>query len=288
MIFNKNFWRTKIFTKFILSKLPFNYRIWAKIGLFRHGAMDDFSYAWEVLKKHTSNLNIKKNWKGLELGPGDGVLSSLLAPALGSSGLTLVDSGNYAHNDMILYDKQIKSFKKSNPDIYLPNIIFEKDINTMLSYVNGIYMSKGLMSLKTIGELSFDLIFSQAVLEHVRRHEFEETMKECYRLLKPNGVMSHVIDFKDHLGGDLNNLRFSSYLWEKDWFAPKSGFYTNRLKLSEIIIICEKVGFNIEIIEKKRWKILPNKKSQFAKEFQGISDDDLSISGSHLIMTKNV
>ena len=78
------------------------------------------------------------------MGPGDSVLSSLLAPALGSKGLILVDSGNFAHKDMSLYKKQIENFKKKYPALELPFISFEKDLDKMLSYVNGNYFYNGL------------------------------------------------------------------------------------------------------------------------------------------------
>ena len=64
----------------------------------------------ECAKKHASELKIEKNWKGLEMVLG--YVLSLLAPALGSKGLILVDSGNFAHKDMSLYKKQIENFKK--------------------------------------------------------------------------------------------------------------------------------------------------------------------------------
>lgn len=63
------------------------------------------------------------------------------------------------------------------------------------------YLSNGLSSLKAIADGSVDFIFSQAVLEHVRRHEFLETMQECYRILRAGGSASHSVDLKDHLGG---------------------------------------------------------------------------------------
>jgi hypothetical protein len=94
MKYNKyNFWFLKIIAKMILSRVPISYKIWSKIGLFRHGAMDDYTYAWKILSLHTSFFKGSNNWKGLELGPGDGLLSALLAPAIESSGLVLIDSG---------------------------------------------------------------------------------------------------------------------------------------------------------------------------------------------------
>jgi glycosyltransferase involved in cell wall biosynthesis len=197
-----------------------------------------------VLQKHVSKLNIKnKKWKGMELGPGDGLLSAFLAPALGSSGLDLVDSADFANKDTDLYCQHIKDFKSAFPKIELPDMVCDSNIEGMLAEVNGKYHSKGLESLKELHDSSYDLIFSQAVLEHVRYCEFVDTMRECYRLLTPEGVMSHVVDFKNHLGGGLNNMRFSSNLWEKDWFSSYSGFYTNRIRLHEMVSICKDIGF---------------------------------------------
>jgi len=279
----KNWW-LKIILKIILSRLPISYKTWSKIGLFRHGSMDDYSYVWKVLNKHVSVLNDTNGWRGLELGPGDGVLSALLAPALGSSGLALVDSGNFAHNDARKYYQNIAQFLDSYPDMRLPDIPDTSNVKEMLSVVGGSYYTKGLDSLQGLESDSYNLIYSQAVLEHVRKEKFEDTMRECHRLLSINGVMSHVVDYKDHLGGSLNNMRFPSNLWEKKWFASKSGFYTNRLRVSEMIKICKDIGFNVHIRDIKKWATLPINRESLANEFKSLSDDDLLISEAHLIM----
>ena len=177
-------WRTKIFLKILLSRLPFNYRFWSKIGFFRHGAMDDYTYVWKVLSLHTSFLRGTNNWKGLELGPGDGVLSSLLAPALGSSGLTLVDAGNFAQKDINKYHNQINKFKKDFPDKSLPDYDKTSCLEEMLIMANGEYNSEGLASLRNLKSKSFDLIYSQAVLEHIQRNEFKETLVEMPSIVK--------------------------------------------------------------------------------------------------------
>ena len=90
---------------------------------------------------------------------------------------------------------------------YFPAVDFSKvrGIEGILKYMGSSYYTDGLASLKSLKKNSFDLIYSQAVLEYVRLHEFKDTMIECYKLLKPSGRMSHVVDFKDHLGG-LNNM----------------------------------------------------------------------------------
>ena len=96
--------------------------------------------------------------------------------------------------------------------------------------------------------------------------------------------MSHVIDFKDHFGGGLNNLHISSNLWEREWFASKSNFYTNRLRYSEMVKVCEDLGFTVKVVEVIRYATIPIKRKYLAREFLGLSDDDLSISEAHLVM----
>ena len=279
-----NFWWIKILAKLLLSRLPFNYKFWSKIGLFRHGSMDDNSYVWNVLSTHVEFIKETNGWMGLELGPGDGILSALLAPAKGSSGLVLVDAGNFAHMDVKKYHKQIISFINDNKDKILPDYLKTTSINEMLNMAGAAYHSEGLISLRRLKSESFDLIYSQAVLEHIRLSEFKETMLECRRLLKPNGIMSHVVDYKDHLGGGLNNLRFPSSLWEKNWFAYKSGFYTNRLRMSEMISICEDIGLKVAKFYVRNWESLPINQNNLTKEFKTIPKKDLIISGAHLLM----
>ena len=38
-------------------------------------------------------------------------------------------------------------------------------------------------------------------------------------MIRPGGLCSHVVDLKDHLGGALNNLRFSQRVWESRTMA---------------------------------------------------------------------
>ena len=96
--------------------------------------------------------------------------------------------------------------------------------------------------------------------------------------------MSHVVDFKDHLGGGLSNLKISSVLWEQNWFASKSNFYTNRLRFSEVVKICEDSGFILKLADVSRYEITPISRKQLATEFSGLSDDDLSVSEVHFVM----
>ena len=278
-------WHSRILAKMILSRLPFGYRLWTRIGVFQHGAMESPDYAWGVVQKHANEIKGKTGWTGLELGPGDTITSAVIAPAFGARGLTLVDAGAFAVDTPSHYAKQVTALQRTHPDAALPDLAECPDLAAVLDRVGGAYHTEGLRSIRTLQDGSMDLIFSQAVLEHVRRDEMPDLARAFRRLIRPDGKMSHVIDFKDHLGGKWNNMRISSKLWEKDWFAQDSGFYTNRLPLSEMIRIFTEAGFDVEVRSTTPRDSAPDARHKLAAEFQSLSDDDLMTADAHLVMT---
>ena len=97
MNFFINFWRLKIVLKLILSRLPVNYRIWASIGLFRHGNMDRSGYAKRVVTRHLEKSRIQdlNGATVMEVGPGDSLASGVYLASQGASSV-LLDSGDFA------------------------------------------------------------------------------------------------------------------------------------------------------------------------------------------------
>ena len=64
-----NIWRIKIIAKLALSRLPLDYRKWSYIGIFKHGEMDSYKYAWSVLRNHFLKLDNGEccRWKGFSV-----------------------------------------------------------------------------------------------------------------------------------------------------------------------------------------------------------------------------
>jgi predicted SAM-dependent methyltransferase len=276
-------WWVKIIAKIVLSRLPFTYSTWQRVGLFKHGTMDRVSYAQGVFNRHVGSAGLScklKNKTILELGPGDSVATALIAACYGAR-TVLIDSGDYADQNVSLYQSIANRLKEQGLDaLDLSEAQSREDI---LAMCGAKYFTKGLSSLQTIADGSVDLIFSQAVLEHVRRDEFVETMKECHRILRADGSASHCVDLKDHLGGGLNNLRFRESIWESDFFF-RSGFYTNRIRFSEMIAIFEQVGFHIEVVNADRWDRSPITKKSLSSDFASVADDDLLVRGFDVLM----
>jgi predicted SAM-dependent methyltransferase len=137
--------------------------------------------------------------------------------------------------------------------------------------------------MKEIPDASVDIIWSQAVLEHIRFSEFDDYLTQMRRIIKPDGLCSHRVDLKDHLGGELNNLRFNRKLWESDFFS-KSGFYTNRIRFSDMLQRFKAAGFEIAWVKEDRWNALPTPVKRLDQDFQKLEINELCVSGFDVIL----
>jgi len=275
-------WWLKILFKLMLSKLPFGYSIWKRIGLFKHGSMDRPDYAFSVFITRTNIPGFVTTLSGktiLELGPGDSIASAIIAASYGANAI-LVDVGLFARFDLdfaISLTNFLREKGFSPPE--LGHCTSNEDI---LRVCNAKYLTSGLDDLIKLPSNSIDIIFSQAVLEHIRRHQFVEIVRQLRRILKNGGVCSHQVDLRDHLGGSLNNLRFGDKIWESDWFSS-AGFYTNRIRLCEMLSIFTDAGFTAETSNVVRWVVSPIDPKSISSDIN-ISSDDLLISQFDILL----
>jgi SAM-dependent methyltransferase len=281
---NKHIWPLKIIAKIVLSRLPIPYKFWKSLGLFEHGQMNKASYALKIFRIHRDKAfpnGLPPRFTFMELGPGDSIASALVAYAHGAEKIILVDVGDYADKDVALYQSIARDLKKEG--LNAPNLESAKNFTDVLKACNAEYFTGGLQSLQKIPDDSADMIYSHSVLEHVRKADFDATMRELARIVKPEGRVTHSIDLKDHLAYALNNLRFPEKIWESDFFA-NSGFYTNRLRSSEILASVRNAGFDILFSDSGNWPELPTPRSKMAAPFRNMSDEDLYIRTMHLVL----
>lgn len=245
--------------------------------------MDSSEYAIRVFDHHASKMGSREQLRGktiLELGPGDSIASAILSAAYGARAI-LVDMGRYVRTDLSTYVKLEESLTKNG--WHPPNLAGCKNVDDILRRCNASYMTDGVKSLRQIQIGSVDCIFSHAVLEHVRKHEFLQTMQECRRILKSNGVCSHQVDLRDHLDGALNNLRFSERIWESELFVT-SGFYTNRIRYGQMSEFFREAGFEVQIDKLERWNVPPILRNWLASEFKDLTDEELRVSGFSVVL----
>lgn len=270
-------WQLKMLAKICLSKLPVKYTHWRKLRLFRHGAMNKGKYALNNFKGHCERILNSSSFSGralLELGPGDSIATGLIAHAYGTKKTYLVDVGNFAERDYKIYHQMLAEWETEGITSDLKECCSFEDL---CAKSGTIYLTEGLQSLRSIPAGSVDIVFSTAVLEHIRRSEFTAIMTELHRILKPDGFGSHQIDLKDHIGGSLNNLRFSERVWESSLFA-KAGFYTNRIRFGEMLGFFKQSGFRVKVIRKNSWPSLPTPRDKMWYPFRSLPDSDLLVS----------
>ncbi|MGH7628495.1 MAG: hypothetical protein ACREOF_03750 [Gemmatimonadales bacterium] len=274
-------WWAKLGAKVVLSRLPFSYRRWRSIGIFRHGRMLDPTYAHAVFERHFRHVrgSVRPGFATLELGPGDSLATAFLAAAEGAGTVWLVDTGPFAEMALDPYRPLLASLGSPAPANGVGSL------GSLLAAANARYLTTGLAALRALPSDAAELIFSQAVLEHVSRDEFEPTIRELFRIQAPGGVSSHRIDLRDHLQDGLNSLRFSRERWESRLFA-RSGFYTNRLRASEVAEIFSCAGFRIRELVADRWPAPPLPRARLHPEFARFDDEELRVHGIDLVAEK--
>jgi hypothetical protein len=103
--------------------------------------------------------------------------------------------------------------------------------------------------------------------------------------LNRNGICVHRVDLKDHLGGTLNNLRFSHAIWEGKLFRS-SGFYTNRIRFGEMLDVFKCAGFECHLPRVVRWETLPTPRANLNASFRQLPDEDLLVSGFDVVLRR--
>lgn len=277
-------WYVKIAAKLVLSRVPVQYRFWQRMGPLRHGKMDQPDYAYGVFKYHFERAGFSRanrDFVQLELGPGDSLFSAMIGYSFGASASYLVDVGPFARDDLDLYRSMASFLFRKGLDV--PNLSNVSHLDELLAVYRAHYGTKGLASLRELPENSVDFIWSHTVLQHIKRKEFIDTMRELRRIVRVDGVCSHQIDLRDMLGGGLNSLRFRERLWESDFMA-RSGFYTNRIRYSEMLRLFQQAGFDASVVAVSRWDRLPTPRARLSLEFRCLSDAELCVSGFGAIL----
>ena len=63
-----------------------------------------------------------------------------------------------------------------------------------------------------------------------------------------------------------------------------SGFYTNRIRYSDMLDRFANAGFQVEVVGADRWDRLPTSKRSMAKEFRSLPDHELCVSGFDVLL----
>ena len=277
-------WPIKLGAKIVLSRVPLPPGFWARVGVFRGGEMDDPAYALRIFDAHLGYASPKGLPPGrtlLELGPGESLATGVIAFTRGMTRSYLVDETARATKDLHFYLALLDRLTGEGCDV--ADLKKATSVDDLCRRARITYFTDGLDSLRSLPGGSVDYMFSNAVLEHVRRREFLPFLRETRRLLSEEGVASHAVDLRDHLDDSLNNLRFPERLWEADWLAA-SGFYTNRIRFQEMLSDFRASGFQVSLVEEHRWDRLPTPRSRMTGEFRNLEEENLIVSSFWVVL----
>jgi hypothetical protein len=279
-------WRLKMTAKLVFARLPVSHDVWRKLGIFRLGRSDA---VWTREKTFAAaSLEMARQHLGrapeavLELGPGDSFATALCSAAAGVKKIWLVDVGDFATVDVEKYRALVEEL-----DAAAPGFAARVDLSSreaMLRSINARYLTNGLAAFDEI-ETEIELALSLKVLEHISRADFHPLMTRLFGICRARSLQRHIVDLHDHLGCSLNNLRFPEAFWEHP-LVSRSGFYTNRLRFSEIVQMSEDAGHTASVRHAYVWDRPPVRRAKLAPRFRDFSDADLKVCAFDLILAK--
>ncbi len=126
---------------------------------------------------------------------------------------------------------------------------------------------------------SVDMIYSQAVLEHV--DQLDHTYQQLYRWLRPGGFMSHQIDFRCHGTAVKWNghWAYSERVW--NFVSGVWPYLLNREPCFRHIELLQRTGMQV-VCQVRVTRPSGIRREQLAPRFKDISDDDLTTSGAFI------
>lgn len=249
-----------------------------------------------------------------ELGPGDSLGTGLAALLSGVEQYYAFDVVKFAGNrrNVEIFDELVELFasRAAVPDdeefplvrpcirsyAFPSHLLSEERLRTALNKDRVARLRRAIMNTEdersevryaapwfdasTIERQTVDMIFSQAVLEHV--DQLDSTYHAMRHWLKPSGFTTHTIDFKSHGLADT---------WNGHWEYPdltwtllrgKRSFLLNREPHSAHLAKLEAAGFKV-LLDDRYESPSGEIRTSLSKRFQHLSDRDLQTSEAFIV-----
>jgi SAM-dependent methyltransferase len=249
-----------------------------------------------------------------ELGPGNSIglgLAALISGAASYVGLDIVHFTAKVDLEK-MFEELYQMYRKKDPipnDIEFPSVRpridsyefpshlidwtdFHRATDKIRQQVRNGVNNGSLLSYRVpwtsqcdIDEASLDLIFSQAVLEHVDR--LEETYRAMFAWLKPGGYTSHVIDFRAHGRSPFWNGHWAYADWHWYLVRGRREYLLNREPLSTHLDLAKKVGFEVVLVKREIDGTGLGSK-RLSSRFRGLDYEDIRTCGALLVLRKGM
>jgi hypothetical protein len=255
-----------------------------------------------------------------ELGPGDSLGVGLAALLTGVDAYYALDVVDYQHmeRNASVFDELIELFSKREPIpsneefrevhptlssyAFPSHILSDVQLETALSKQRTDRIRRELVNLSdqhqhifyavpwdeqtVVKANSIDMVFSQAVLEHVT--DLEGTYHALFTWLKPGGVMSHQIDFRCHGCADTWNGHWSYAPFTWRVMNGSRLFLINRVPCGGHLSLLKKSGFDVVYELRATAPSRGIDRSRLASGFKHMSEDDLQTNGVFIQARKSL
>lgn len=140
-----------------------------------------------------------------------------------------------------------------------------------------------ITEIEKIKENSVDLILSNSVLEHV--NDIKDLFKQLKRVLKKDGRMFHIVDYRDHFFKyPFHFLLFSNYFWN---YILNPGDLP-RYRITDHNNLLKEFGYNCLVLEKtENIEELEKIKSHIHSRFGHYPFNELAVTQAVLYVTLN-
>lgn len=254
-------------------------------------AVEEYKLFFTYFEKTVMSLNFSlKDKRMLEIGSGNTLLSHLMADTFKDTEVVSTDIDSYYEN--INKDNDIKLARTKVANNFSKNVVFESDSITNSKFADE----------------SFDVIFSNTVLEHI--DDIETAFKEMKRILKPGGFCyhfynpffsyngAHTVCATDHPWGhcmlsEQEYNRYSDTIYPKFTEASKAFFKNdlNKKSLNEFLEAIEFVNFSsVTFLRETNFNLmqllLPNTLSNVKSIYPHVTLEDLLTTSVIVVLQK--
>lgn len=251
-------WKLKSTLQNALGRLPSNvanplyYRLQRSFGNLRHPTpVSRLQAGLEMVRRLQQQGRDVESAVFLEVGTGHQLNVPLSLWLCGAAQVITVDLNRYLREQLVLEDiDYLRRHEAEIRELFVPTArreLFEERLARLLAGAGSLKEVLALTNIQyrapadagslTLTPGTIDYHVSFTVLEHIPTTVLKQIFLEGCRLLRPEGLFVHCIDFSDHFAhsdetlSSVNFLQFSERQWSR--LAGNRYMYHNRLRVDE-------------------------------------------------------
>jgi len=203
---------------------------------------------------HQNNLSTLPSPKIIEFGAGKNLAQNIYLSQFAESQL-LVDIRSMI--DISLVNNSFNQLSKICTNLKYHEL---RNTDELFKFLKITYKAPFNLVNNTLEENSFDACISTDTLEHIPLNELKSIFQAMKRILKPNGLISAIVDYTDHYSysdssiGKLNFLQFDDHSFRK---YNHSSHYQNRLRHYDYLSLFNDLGYELLACKCENSAMLP-------------------------------